>query len=216
MRREVDGNRIWKQSTVSGQTTTRKYIVDITGDLPTILLEIGPGIDGLFGTGDDVVAKTYIYGNSQIIAQHTGKHNQPRYFYLHDRLGSVRQIIDTSGNVKNYYAYKPFGELYDSEMQETITNPFKFAGQYYDSEIDEYFLRARQYDPHIARFTARDPVFGRFREPLTLHAYLYCLIVGGCGDSTFNFEGTIAKVAIFNRLLPYKEIVSHYQAGASP
>jgi len=30
--------------------------------------------------------------------------------YLHDRLGNVRQIIDTSGNVKNMYTYEPFGK----------------------------------------------------------------------------------------------------------
>ena len=48
--------------------------------------------------------------NSQIIAQHDGKYDQTRYFYLHDRLGSVRQIIDTSGNVKNMYTYEPFGK----------------------------------------------------------------------------------------------------------
>jgi len=78
---------------------------------------------------------------------------------LHDRLGSVRQIIDTSGNVKNRYTYRPFGESYDDEgeVEETITNPFKFTGQYYDSEIDEYYLRARQYDPHIGRFTSGVP-----------------------------------------------------------
>jgi RHS repeat-associated protein len=98
-------------------------------------------------------------------------------FYFHDRLGSVRQIIDTSGNVENRYTYRPFGESYDDEgeVEETITNPFKFTGQYFDAEIDEYYLRARQYDPHIGRFTSRDPVFGKFREPLTLHMYLYCL-----------------------------------------
>ena len=80
-------------------------------------------------------------------------------FYLHDRLGSVRQLIDTSGNVKNRYTYRPFGETYDDEgeVEETITNPFKFTGQYYDSEIDEYYLRARQYDPHIGRFTSGVP-----------------------------------------------------------
>ena len=51
---------------------------------------------------------------------------------------------------------------------------FKFTGQYYDSEIDEYYLRARQYDPYIGRFTSRDPVLGKFEELLTLHKYLYC------------------------------------------
>jgi RHS repeat-associated protein len=122
------------------------------------------------------IVKTYIYANSQIIAQHTGDHTANRYFYLHDRLGSVRQVIDTTGNVKNRYIYKPFGELHSApDFEETVDNPFKFTGQYFDSEIDQYYLRARQYDPHIARFTARDPVFGKFKESLTLHAYLYCL-----------------------------------------
>jgi RHS repeat-associated protein len=114
--------------------------------------------------------------HNSIIAQHDGDHTADRYFYLHDRLGSVRQLIDTSGNVKNLYTYKPFGELYPApDFEETIENPFKFTGQFYDSEIDQYYLRARQYDPHIARFTARDPIFGDFEEPLTMHVYLYCL-----------------------------------------
>ena len=60
------------------------------------------------------------------------------------------------------------------DSEETITNPFKFTGQYFDSEINEYYLRARQYDPHISRFTSRDPVKGKAFEPLTLHKYLYC------------------------------------------
>ena len=129
----------------------------------------------LDNSNEGVIMKTYIYANSQIIAQHTGDQEADRYFYLHDRLGSVRQLIDTSGNVKNRYTYDPFGELYpDPDFEETVDNPFKFTGQYFDSEIDQYYLRARQYDPHIARFTARDPVLGYFDVPLTLHKYLYC------------------------------------------
>jgi hypothetical protein len=30
------------------------------------------------------------------------------------------------------------------------------------------------YDPPLMRFIYRDPVFGKFEEPLTLHKYLYC------------------------------------------
>jgi hypothetical protein len=45
--------------------------------------------------------KTYIHANGQIIAQHAGDHTADRYFYLHDRLGSVRLLIDTSAGVKN-------------------------------------------------------------------------------------------------------------------
>ncbi len=35
------GNQVWKQSSDGQTTTARKYIVDIVGDLPVILLEIG-------------------------------------------------------------------------------------------------------------------------------------------------------------------------------
>jgi len=155
------GNRIWKDSSTA---CTRKYIVDILGDLPVILLELDC---------DNNIDKTYIYANSQILCQHDGSHTADRYFYLHDRLGSVRKIIDTTGAVAVMYTYEPFGKTI--EQDGSFANPFKFSGQFFDSEIDEYYLRARQYDPHISRFTSRDPVFGQFEEPLTLHVYLYCL-----------------------------------------
>ena len=161
-----EGNRIWKQSVVSGQTTTRKYIVDIAGDLPVILMEIDPT--------NSSIKKTYIHANGQILAQHDGPYTASRYFYLHDRLGSVRQVINTSGNVVRYHTYNPFGETIEAGGS-LSSNSFMFTGQYYDVEIAEYYLRARQYDPHIARFTSRDPVAGEFTEPLTLHKYLYCI-----------------------------------------
>ena len=69
----------------------------------------------------------------------------------------------------------PFGSFYEGQCIETLANPWKFTGQWQDVEIDQYHLRARQYDPTMMRFTSRDPVKGKYREPLTLHKYLYCL-----------------------------------------
>jgi RHS repeat-associated protein len=160
VRYDPAGNRIYKNSSITGQ---RKYIVDIVGDLPVILMELN--------TSGNIL-KTYIYGNSQILSQHDGSFSSPRYFYLHDRLGSVRTIINQSGSVANYYTYNPFGEILESG--ESITNPWRFTGQYYDSEINQYYLRARNYHPHIYRFTSRDIVDGQFDNPLSLHKYLYC------------------------------------------
>jgi len=58
-------------------------------------------------------------------------------------------------------------------MQHLANDSLLFTGQYFDCEIEEYYLRARQYNPRIARFTSRDPVAGKFKEPLTLHKYAY-------------------------------------------
>ena len=49
-------------------------------------MEINPSTSSL--------TKTYIYANSQPIAHHDGPPAASLYFYLHDRLGSVRQIVD--------------------------------------------------------------------------------------------------------------------------
>ena len=159
------GNRVYKKSTASGSATERKYVVDITGELPVILMELN---------GSGGIVKTYVYANSEVIAQHDGDTSDDRYFYLHDRLGSVRLVIDDQGAVKNTYTYEPFGEMFATECTETTENPFKFAGQWFDAEIEEYYLRARQYNPHLSRFTSRDPAEGKFEQPLTLNRYLYC------------------------------------------
>jgi len=56
--------------------------------------------------------------------------------------------------VKNSYTYEPFGQMFATECTESIENPFKFTGQWYDSETGEYYLRTQQYSPHLGRFTA--------------------------------------------------------------
>jgi len=154
------------------------------------------------------VMKKYIYADGQVLAQHDIDDDalpakDDMYFYLHDRLGSVRQMVDTSGDVVRLYTYKPFGETLEAEEKTGApSNAFMFAGQYFDSEIDEYYLRARQYDPHIARFTARDPVFGKPREPHTLHKYLYCLNdpvngIDPSGEFTFHVADAIITGSAF-------------------
>ncbi|MFA5424205.1 MAG: RHS repeat-associated core domain-containing protein [Phycisphaerae bacterium] len=139
----------------------------IAGDLPVILMELD--------ASDMSIKKAYIYGNSQVIAQYDGNpFSADKYFYLHDRLGSVREMINDTGAVVLMYTYNPFGELIATETTEDTENGFMFTGQQFDSEINQYYLRARQYEPHLGRFVSRDPVLGKFEEPLTLHKYLYC------------------------------------------
>jgi len=167
------GNRVWRQyyDNSGPTTTTRKYVVDITGKLPTILCEI----DG------SSLTKSYIYSNtSQILCQRDGGQSAPEYFYVTDRLGSVRQvvsIVDNEPAVVLSYTYSPFGQMLEQGKKtgfEYSFNSFLFTGQWFDSEFSQYYLVARMYDPVLMRFTARDPVKSRFSRPLSLHKYLYC------------------------------------------
>jgi len=72
--------------------------------------------------------KSYIYvadpmgADRQILAQHDGGNSAARYFYLHDRLGSVRLVLADDGAVKNTYTYEPFGDMLATECTETTEN----------------------------------------------------------------------------------------------
>jgi len=162
-----DGAMVAKQTTQASQTTRHKYIVDTVGNYPVILL--------VLDADDFSILKSYIHANGQVLMQYDGDPaTADKYFYLHDRLGSVRLLIDTSANVVNMYTYDPFGNPFPTEVEESIDNLYRFAGYKWDPVTGMYPCNARWYDPALYRFTARDPVLGSFREPLTLHAYLYC------------------------------------------
>ena len=160
-----DGSMVYKESTQNSQTVKRKFIVDVIGDYPVILMELdGDNLD---------IEKTYIHANGQVLMQHDGDMNADKYFYIHDRLGGIRQLIGADGAVENHYTYDPFGN--HLEQTETIANRFHFAGYKWDSVTGKYNCNARWYDPAIYRFTGRDPLLGDFHGPMSLHAYLYCL-----------------------------------------
>jgi hypothetical protein len=63
----------------------------------------------------------YLYG-LDIIAQQQSE----RLYYVHDGLGSVRQLVDTTGEIQTNYAYDPFGvPLVGGE----VYNPYEFTGE---------------------------------------------------------------------------------------
>jgi RHS repeat-associated protein len=163
-----DGARVTKKKVWDGSTVySHKYILDVTGRVPAVLLVLDV-------ENNNAILKTYIHADNQVIAQHDGDHAADRYFYLHDRLGSVRMVIDANGTVVNCYTYDPWGLPLESETAETVSNIYLFANYVWDSEISQYHCYRRQYDPVLARFTSRDPIAGSYQEPLTLHKYLYC------------------------------------------
>ena len=80
-------------------------------------------------------------------------------------MGSCTHIVDDS-KVLNEYEYDAWGNI--TSQKETVKNRFKFNGQQLDPITQQYYLRARFYNPIIARFTQEDTYRG---DGLNLYAY---------------------------------------------
>ena len=88
------------------------------------------------------------------------------YHYASDEQGSTIFITDRQGKVKNRYAYDAFGNIIESEEQ--ISNRYQYTGQQFEPITQQYYLRARFYNPVIGRFTQEDEYHG---DGLNLYAY---------------------------------------------
>lgn len=89
-----------------------------------------------------------------------------RYYYSVDEQGSTEFITDETYNIKNEYRYDAFGNILESK--EDIHNRITYTGQQFDNITQQYYLRARFYNPVIGRFTQEDSYRG---DGLNLYAY---------------------------------------------
>ncbi len=88
-----------------------------------------------------------------------------QYHYTNDEMGSCSHILDDR-KILNQYEYDVWGNVVS--QKETIKNRFKFNGQQLDPITQQYYLRARFYNPVIGRFTQEDTYRG---DGLNLYAY---------------------------------------------
>jgi RHS repeat-associated protein len=132
-----DGTGLRTQKNVGGTITP--FTWNITGGLPTLLLE---------------AQTAYVNGLGGLPLEQITSSGQVYYYHL-DQLGSTRAMTDTSGTVVQTYDYDAYGNPAGSTG--TITNPFRYAGQYTDAESGLQYLRARYYDPASQSFISRDP-----------------------------------------------------------
>jgi RHS repeat-associated protein len=88
-----------------------------------------------------------------------------RCFYYQDGLGSISEIMDSTGVLFEQYEYEPYGKTTVKNKTGTVLpngsaigNRFAFAGRRLDYETKLYDYRARVYSTEIGRFLQRDPV----------------------------------------------------------
>ncbi len=150
----ADGMRA-KKTTASGTT---HYIYNLAGKM---IAE---------ANGTATVTANYVWGPDRALVKKVTGGGE--YYYLYNGHGDVIQIVDRNGNIVNNYKYDEWGNI--EESNETISNPFKYAGEVYDEETGLYYLRARYYDPALGRFINEDTYEGQINNPLTLNLYTYC------------------------------------------
>ncbi len=98
-----------------------------------------------------------------------------RYYYLRDALGSVVALTNDAGTVVRRHVYEdPYGEVVsdDTIVSGAPSNPYRFAGEYLDTETGLYKIGERYYDPTLARWTQKDPMMMVF-SPREANGYSY-------------------------------------------
>lgn len=143
------------EKNVNGKTT--KYVWD--GD--QLVLELDENYN---------VKKRYIRGNNLVYADEGV--GTEKTFYVMNSHGDVVQLVNENGDLVKCYEYDSFGN--EMAPDDKDTNPFRYAGEYYDVETGEVYLRARYYSPQSGRFLTRDSYTGEDEEPLSLNLYTYC------------------------------------------
>ena len=87
------------------------------------------------------------------------------YYHRDEQLSTVF-VTDGQGEIRNSYQYDAFG--IPLETTEQLNNRIRYTGQQYDELTQQYYLRARYYNPVAGRFMQEDVYQG---DGLNLYAY---------------------------------------------
>ena len=89
------------------------------------------------------------------------------YHYVSDEQGSITHVLSEDAEILNHYSYDAFGNII--QKTEKVENRFCYNGEMLDPVTQQYYLRARFYNPVIGRFTQEDTYYGD-----GLNLYQYC------------------------------------------
>jgi RHS repeat-associated protein len=132
------GQRIKKVT----QTETRIFHYDLRGHLIAETNQTGQ------------MLADYIYLGDQLLAMI--KPGESVYYFHNDHLGTPQVLTADSQAIIWKAVYTPFGEA--EKQIETVENPFRFPGQYYDSETGLHYNYFRYYNPQTGRYITPDPI----------------------------------------------------------
>lgn len=164
-------NRTAKVETFDGNIQLNRY--DAEG-LRYEMEENGKLVQFIFNQDREAVVEEDTSGlnrlirGTELIARNSAADSARTYYhYASDERGSATHIVDEVGAVQNHYEYDAWGNI--TAREEQVPNRFTYYGQQIDPVTQQYYLRARFYNPVIARFTQEDT----YRND-GLNLYVYC------------------------------------------
>jgi RHS repeat-associated protein len=137
-------NGLGQRTTKTAASTVTYYLYDFDGNL----------IAETDGSG--AIRSEYLYRGRVRLAR-ADRAPSALYFYHNDQLGTPQFLTDTSNTVVWEGIYDPFG-FANVNPNSTITNNFRFQGQYFDSETEYHYNHHRYYDPKTGRYLTPDPI----------------------------------------------------------
>ena len=155
----------------------------IAGVLATNTQDLAAPLLVVLQSKTGTAATKYLYSlGTRPVAQNTTAWE----YLLPDALGSVRQIVDGSGNVTLAKSYEPYGTVLTSTG--TASSIFGYAGEQFDT-TGLIYLRARYMNPMLGIFLSRDPWNGDVMRPRSMNGFAY---VEGNPINLTDSSGTIA------------------------
>jgi RHS repeat-associated protein len=116
--------------------------------------------------------------------------NGTLYQYHYNGHGDVIKLTDMNQAVVAEYKYDAWGNITSETGTLAGSNPYRYAGYWYDKETGLYYLNARYYKPDVGRFISQDSYGGQKKAPLTLNRYAYGL------NNPVNFVDPTGKSSI--------------------
>ena len=98
----------------------------------------------------------YMFGRGQSRISGTNLNTNKKTYYMYNTHGDVQGLINWAGDLTKNYEYDAFGN--EINKVDTDTNPFRYCGEYYDTETGNIYLRNRYYNPAVGAFITEDPI----------------------------------------------------------
>ena len=130
------------------------------------------------------------------------------YHYVSDEQGSITHVLSEDAEILNHYSYDAFGNII--EKTEKVENRFCYNGEMLDPVTQQYYLRARFYNPVIGRFTQEDTYYG---DGLNLYQYCQANPVGYVDPSGHNCGTTQSRYNSDEEQHPKANAAGTYQSA---